>query len=151
MVLHGRAAKEDGVEFCVLAEVATLTFSERNLTLRSEGAVLLHVGLGSVLLAASETQPHAKLMVVPCDRSPAYLIECKAEQLIPAVAALRARGLAVETPRASSSAAPEPMPIDGKQLELLAASSRFRAILAGVEGALAQRRSLGEPDLLPSA
>lgn len=161
---RARAAREEtpAGQYAVVAESCTLTVAAPPaswLTLTctapstggKEHPTLLHVALPSLLLGAAPASSPTKLMLVPLDRSPAWLLECDAAALAPILDALHARGLNVATSDPPPVAGERPMTPPGRleqpDLERMMATPSFRAVLANVEGAFAARRSLGLPDL----
>jgi len=145
-----RLAREEAANsYAVVCEDASLSISTEtgHLTVTDSARTLMHTPIRSLLFGASAS----KLMLVPLDRSPAYLLECPAEPLASLVAALSREGIHVAS--APERATPpvlatEPAAeLDCAAIERLVATPSFQRHLAHVEGILATRRSLGLPEL----
>ena len=145
-----RLAREEAANsYAVVCEDASLSISTEtgHLTVTDSARTLMHTPIRSLLFGASAS----KLMLVPLDRSPAYLLECPAEPLASLVAALSREGIHVASapervtpPVLATEPAAE---LDCAAIERLVATPSFQRHLAHVEGILATRRSLGLPEL----
>jgi hypothetical protein len=149
MEWEARAAHESREgQFVLLDGVARMALNETTVTIaNSSGDSLLHMPLQTTLFGASQD----KVMLMPTNRSPAWVLQMKPHDVMAAREALLSIGIEVaDPPLDDHPQAPVNAPplLTDEDLERVVSTPGFAEFHAEVQEALALREVSGLPDLL---